>query len=140
MVSIFDVAKYILDKYGATSARKLQTLLFYCQAMSLVWDDVPLFDDDFEAWPRGAMCRNFFNACKGRFILDDSKFLDAYNADTSHLTVEQKKTIDAVVGGLIDYPPYRLRDMVKSEKPWQEARGGIISKDSMLDYYMDYWA
>ena len=73
-------------------------------------------------------------------MLDDSKFLDAYNADTSHLTVEQKKTIDAVVGGLIDYPPYRLRDMVKSEKPWQEARGGIISKDSMLDYYMDYWA
>ena len=47
MATVFDVAKYILDKHGAMSAMKLQKLVFYSQAMSLVWDDLPLFDDDF---------------------------------------------------------------------------------------------
>ncbi len=29
MATVFDVAKYILDKYGAMSAMKLQKLIFY---------------------------------------------------------------------------------------------------------------
>ena len=62
MATVFDVAKYILDKAGSMSAMKLQKLVFYSQAMSLVWDDLPLFDDDFEAWDKGPVCRALFNA------------------------------------------------------------------------------
>ena len=57
MATVFDVAKYILDRYGAMSAMKLQKLIFYCQAMSLVWDDVPLFENEFQAWVKGPVCR-----------------------------------------------------------------------------------
>ena len=49
MANIFDVARYILEVKGSMSTMKLQKLCYYCQAWSLVWDDSPLFDEDFEA-------------------------------------------------------------------------------------------
>ena len=125
MATVFDVAKYILDHYGAMSAMKLQKLVFYSQAMSLVWDDVPLFEDDFEAWAKGPVCRKLFDAHKGKFMLNDSEFLTQYQPDTVHLTAEQKETIDVVVGSLIGYPPYVLSDMAHNEKPWLDARGDL---------------
>ena len=148
MVTVFDVAKYILDKYGAMSAMKLQKLIFYSQAMSMVWDDVPLFNDDFEAWAKGPVCRSLFNAHRGMFMLNDSKFLEPYKPNVSRLNTEQRETIDAVVSSLIDYPPYALSDMVHKEKPWLDARGdlpngarcqNIITKNSMLEYYLENW-
>lgn len=148
MATVFDVAKYILDKYGAMSAMKLQKLIFYTQAMSLVWDDVPLFENEFEAWAKGPVCRELFQTHKGKFMLQDSNFLSAYDPDTSNLTPEQKETIDVVVTSLIDFPPYKLSDMVHQEKPWIDARGNcpagercssIIPKKAMLEYYSRNW-
>lgn len=69
MTTVFDVAKYILDRCGAMSAMKLQKLVFYSQAMSLVWDDQPLFDDDFQAWAKGPVCKSLFDAHKGMYML-----------------------------------------------------------------------
>ena len=144
MTTVFDVAKYILDKYGAMSAPRLQILLFYSQAMSLVWDDVPLFEVDFEAGKGSPVCRPLLNTYKGKFMLNDSNFLAPYAPDTSRLTNEQKETINAVVDSLIDYPPYVLRNMVQDEKPWLDARAKdcgrkVISKTAMLDYYTEHW-
>ncbi|MCR5833117.1 MAG: DUF4065 domain-containing protein [Selenomonadaceae bacterium] len=148
MTTVFDVAKYILDNYGTMSAMKLQKLIFYSQAMSLVWDDVPLFEDDFEAWAKGPVCRALFNAHKGKFFLKNSDFLNPYKPNISNLSTEQKETINTVVDSLKDYPPYVLSDMVHKEKPWLEARGdlpqgarcqNIITKNSMLEYYLEHW-
>ena len=148
MTSVFDVAKYILDKYGAMSAMKLQKLMFYAQAMSLVWDDVPLFDDDFEAWAKGPVCRTLFQAHKGKFMLDNSDFLEKYQPDISRLTNEQKETINVVVDSLIDLPAYKLSELAHSEAPWQNARRNcspdarsntVIPKEEMMEYYAANW-
>ncbi|BEU87468.1 DUF4065 domain-containing protein [Selenomonas sp. TAMA-11512] len=148
MATVYDVAKYILDKYGSMSAMKLQKLIFYSQAMSLVWDDIPLFEDDFEAWRKGPVCRELYNAHKGKFMLDDSTFLEPYLVSPSALTDDQKETIDAVVRSLIDVTPYQLSCMTHREAPWKDARGGIpdtknsdaiISKESMMEYYAEHW-
>ena len=148
MAKVFDVAKYILDKYGAMSAMKLQKLIFYAQAMSMVWDDVPLFEEEFEAWAKGPVCRELFNAHKGKFMLNDSKFLEPYKPNTSDLKPEQIETINVVADSLIDLPPYRLSDMVHQETPWINARGNcpagarcenIIPKSEMQNYYMKNW-
>ena len=81
-------------------------------------------------------------------MLTNSNFLTPYKPDTSHLTAEQKETINTVVRSLIDYPPYALSDMVHKEKPWLDARkdlppgawcDNIISKSSMLKYYAENW-
>jgi uncharacterized phage-associated protein len=39
MVNVFDVAAYILKKRGRMTALKLQKLVYYSQAWSLVWDE-----------------------------------------------------------------------------------------------------
>ena len=36
--SALDVAKYILKEHGEMTAMKLQKLVYYCQAWSLVWE------------------------------------------------------------------------------------------------------
>lgn len=148
MATVFDVAKYILDKAGSMSAMKLQKLVFYSQAMSLVWDDLPLFDDDFEAWDKGPVCRALFNAHRGMFLLKDSNFLENEHPDISRLSQDQKETIDAVLRGLGDYSPYELSSMTHNEEPWIKARNGcsmgvrcdnVISKESMQEYYSRNW-
>ena len=37
VATVFEVAKYILEKKEKMSTMKLQKLLYYCQAWSLVW-------------------------------------------------------------------------------------------------------
>jgi len=49
-LSVHDVAAYILKKQGEMSAMKLQKLVYYSQAWSLVWDEKPLFRAQIEAW------------------------------------------------------------------------------------------
>ena len=52
-VNVLDIAAYILCKQGAMTAMKLQKLVYYSQAWSLVWDDKPLFRERIEAWANG---------------------------------------------------------------------------------------
>ena len=65
--TVFDIAKYILHQRGQMSTMKLQKLCYYAQAWSLVWDDTPLFDEDFSAWRNGPVCEPLFYATKGMF-------------------------------------------------------------------------
>lgn len=43
MSRTIDVASYILNEQGRLSVRRLQRLLYYCQAWCLVTQDRPLF-------------------------------------------------------------------------------------------------
>jgi hypothetical protein len=52
-VSAHDVAAYILKQTGEITAMKLQKLVYYSQAWSLVWDEEPLFSERVEAWRMG---------------------------------------------------------------------------------------
>ena len=60
MISVSDVAQYILSKKGSMPVMKLQKLVYYCQAWSLVWDDAPLFSESIEAWANSPVCRILF--------------------------------------------------------------------------------
>ena len=60
MATVFDTAKYIVDKCGEIDTWKLQKLVYYFQAWSLVWDERPLFDAKIEAWENGPVCPDLF--------------------------------------------------------------------------------
>ena len=146
--TIYDVAKYIIDNFGPMSAMKLQKLAFYSQAMALVWDDVPIFEDDFEAWSKGPVCRNLFQTHKHMFMIEGSEFLESYEPDVNRICDNHKATIDAVCNSLKDVSGYDLSQMTHSEAPWADARGGlpagarcntIITKESMEEYYQGHW-
>ncbi|MCC6923464.1 MAG: DUF4065 domain-containing protein [Nitrosomonas sp.] len=66
MANAFDVADYILVKQGAISAMKLQKLIYYSQAWSLVWDDEPLFNNKIEAWANGPVVRDLYEKHRGK--------------------------------------------------------------------------
>ena len=61
VVSVFDVACYIMSKVKQCTTMKLQKLLYYCQAWYLVWNERPLFRENIEAWANGPVIRELYN-------------------------------------------------------------------------------
>ncbi len=141
MASIFDVAKYILEQKGELSTWQLQKLCYYSQAWELAWTNDPLFDEDFQAWRNGPVCKELFDVHKGKFMIKASEL--PYG-DPDKLTKEQKDDIDIVLRDYGDMQPYELREQTHSEDPWINARGGIpdyaycttvIKKPDIASYY-----
>lgn len=141
MANVYNVAKYILQKYGRMTTMKLEKIVYYCQAWSLVWDELPLFQEDFQAWANGPVCPELFQRHKGLFIADESLFQDIPDYP---FTPAQLETIQSVLSYYGDKDPQWLSELTHKEAPWKEARAGIaagtpceniISKESMQQYY-----
>lgn len=140
MANVFDVAQYICDKTGQISTIKLQKLVFYSKAWSLVWDEDPLFSEEVQAWANGPVVPVLYEAHRGMFFSPE-KF---EQADVSRLTDDQKETIDYVVKSYAHLSPQSLVALTHSELPWREARQGIpdyeichnpISDAAIAEYY-----
>ena len=69
MADVFDVAKYILEKQGSMTTMKLQKLVYYSQAWSIVWDEKPIFAERIEAWASGPVVRELWKDCDSDTIL-----------------------------------------------------------------------
>ena len=142
-MSIFDVASYILNKSGSMTTMKLQKLCYYAQAWSLAWDEIPLFEEDFQAWANGPVCPELFNTHRGMFLVNPGYCEQVKNSIYS-FTDSQKETIDKVLDYYGDKSPQWLSDLTHSELPWKNARGStpigaqcnsVIQKESMQQYY-----
>ncbi len=140
MANIFDVAKYILEKRGTMSTMKLQKLCYYAQAWALVWDDEPLFDEEFEAWANGPVCRELFLKTQGRYSVS----AEDETGGNGDLTEDEKDTIDKVLEHYGEHNAQWLSQLTHMEEPWNNARIGvpagvgcnrIITKESMALYY-----
>lgn len=135
MANIFDVARYILEKKGSMSTMKLQKLCYYSQAWSLVWDDKPLFPEDFEAWENCPVCPKLFAKTQGQFSVS-AKDETGGNGD---LTSDEKDTINKVIAYYGNKDAQWLSRLTHMEDPWEKARGthcnNMITKESMAMYY-----
>lgn len=120
MASVFDVSAYILSKTGPITSMKLQKLVYYSQAWSLVWDERPLFPDEIEAWAGGPVVRALFNAHQGEFMVREEP-----EGDLTELDEDATDTIDAILRTYGDKTGKWLSDLTHSEKPWQDARVGL---------------
>lgn len=141
IVSVFDVATYILRIKKSCTTMKLHKLLYYCQAWSLVWDEKPLFKQQIEAWANGPVIRELFNFHKGMYIIT---YMDMTLGDESNLSTNQKSNIDEVLGFYGDKSAQWLIDQTHLEAPWLQARKGleqtdrgcrVIELDSIHSYY-----
>lgn len=137
-VHAVDVAAYILEKLGEITAMKLQKLLFYCQAWSLVWDEEPIFPEDIQAWANGPVVREVFNQHRNMFKISN------IDGDFTKLSKTQIETIDAVLRHYGDKDSQWLSELTHMEDPWKNARGNlppgvrsnnVISHASMMEYY-----
>ena len=142
MATVFDVARYVLNKQGSMTAMKLEKLVYYSQAWSLAWDEVPLFDNEFQAWANGPVCPELFSSHRGYYVIPSNFYDD--DGNPSNLTSNEKETIDAVLSYYGDKEPQWLSDLTHKERPWREAREGvpigersdnIVKKETMQEYY-----
>jgi uncharacterized phage-associated protein len=124
---------------------KLHKLLFYSQAVSLVWRDRPLFDAQIEAWANGPVIADLWaeNRYQGVVSLDDLKL------DGPDLTDEDKRCINSVIQAYGELSGYELSMQTHREEPWLNARVGLkpgeysrraIEPRAMRDYYLRAWS
>ena len=141
MANVFDVAAYILGVRGTMTAMKLQKLVYYSQAWSLVWDEEPLFKEKIEAWANGPMVRDLYEAHRGMFQVTEADFSEG---KSKNLTKVQRQTIDKVLEFYGDKPSQWLSDLTHMEAPWKDARAGLpdgarsdreISIASIAEFY-----
>lgn len=137
-VHAIDVSAYILSKLGEMTAMKLQKLIYYCQAWSLVWDEEPLFIEKIEAWANGPVVREVFKEHKTKFKIS------TIGGDPKVLSPTQIETIDSVLEFYGDKDSQWLSELTHIEDPWKDARGdtpmgvrssNVITHASMMTYY-----
>lgn len=141
MTTVHDVAAYILAKRGPMTAMKLQKLVYYAQAWSLVWDEKPLFPEHIEAWAMGPVVPALYDVHRGQYVV---KQLPRGNPEV--LTAQERETVDAVLGFYGDKSSQWLADLTHQEAPWREARESAgappgafceeeITHEAMAAYY-----
>lgn len=139
MASVFDVAAYILARHGPMTTWKLQKLVYYCQAWSLVWDERPMFKERIEAWANGPVVPALYDRHRGQFIVEHIE-----GGDPGNLDQDARETIDIVLDYYGDKHPQVLSDLTHSEAPWIEARGDLppgarggreITHEAMAEFY-----
>jgi uncharacterized phage-associated protein len=139
MVTVFDVAARILNKKGPMTAWKLQKLVYYCQAWSLVWDGRAMFPERIEAWANGPVCPDLYDIHRGQFMVSSLP-----KGSPGALDKDANETVDAVLDYYGDKPPQWLSDLTHMEAPWREARGDlppgvrsskVITLEAMAEYY-----
>jgi uncharacterized phage-associated protein len=120
---------------------KLQKLVYYCQAWSLVWDDEPLFDEKIEAWANGPVIPALYEIHRGQFAISSIEL-----GDPNKLDANQRETIDIVLNAYGDKSPDWLSELTHREMPWINAReraslmpgergNSEITLDDLAEYY-----
>jgi uncharacterized phage-associated protein len=138
MANVHDVAATILRKHGPMTALKLEKLVYYCQAWSLVWDEAPLFTERIEAWAGGPVVPALYYRHRGQFEIKE------WDGNPDALSQAQRETVDAVWKYYGSKTSQWLSDLTHREDPWIKARTGLaplergnreITTASMAEYY-----
>jgi uncharacterized phage-associated protein len=138
MANVHDVAAAILRKRGPLTAIKLEKLVYYSQAWSLVWDEAELFPERIEAWAGGPVVPALYYRHRGQFEVA------TWDGNPEALSQKQNETVDSVLKYYGDKPAQWLSDLTHREDPWIEARRGLaplergnreITRAAMAEYY-----
>lgn len=145
MLTAEQAADYLLhmvdvDSGDVMTNLRLQKLLYYAQAWHLAFTARPLFEDDFEAWTHGPVVRSLYN----KFKEYDWRPWPVPSSEMPGIPEESRPILDEVWEQYGQFSATYLEDLTHQEAPWINARGdrepadrcsGIISKESMRDYY-----
>lgn len=140
MASCFDVAKYILKKNKKIKSFQIESLLYYCQAVCLVYDEKSLFSERIEASYDGVIIPNLMYEYSNLEVETDHSFIFEFG-DCNNLTSNEKEIIDEVLGYYGDKDSNWLKKLICSESPWGLARLKSVSllkdtaKKEILKYY-----
>lgn len=119
---------------------KLQKMLYYAQAWSLVIIEKPLFNDEFEAWSHGPVLPNIYEKYKEHGY-DTIPICDCNDNIIDSRIINLLLEVKSIYG---EMSAKSLEELTHHESPWIIARGNrskeercndIITKESMINYY-----
>jgi len=131
------VAKYFLLKAkedgDLVSPLKIQKLVYYAYAWFLVHNNKKLFNEGIEAWPNGPVVPSLYKQLKkyGSSPINIEEFTKVKSekdySDLANLIPEEAKTLlDSVYSKYMILTPFELVMLTHNEKPWKEARKGLL--------------
>ncbi|MFH1170529.1 MAG: type II toxin-antitoxin system antitoxin SocA domain-containing protein [Candidatus Vogelbacteria bacterium] len=145
-LSAKQVAEYFISKAQGDNKpitnKKLQKMLYYAQAWSLVVRDKKLFPDKIEAWVHGPAIRSVYFEYKKFGFGPITKNVVA--DDIVKISSETKRFLDQVWSVYGNRDAAYLEHLSHSEMPWQKAREGlephigsenVISTKDMKEFY-----
>ncbi len=150
MARATEVARFLVhlaanaDEPDYLTNLRLQKLLYYVQAWSLVMRGKPMFPERIEAWVHGPVVRDVY----GRYAANSCRVIspDDIGDEDFDLADDEKAFIGSVWESYNGYSASKLREMTHQEDPWRNAREGFgpadscdveITRESMRDYFKD---
>ena len=140
------IAEYFIRKSQedrrVITNKKLQKLLYYAQAWSLVFNDRKIFDDPIEAWVHGPAVPLVYSEFK-KFGFGGIN-IKVNEDDFAFLSIKEREILDDVWKAYGKFDADYLELLTHGESPWQEARAGVssdasssreIDTDAMKKYY-----
>lgn len=121
MDNVLDVAQYMFDEYrdvygSVLEETKLHKLLYFAQRETLAISGTPMFDEPFEAWVHGPVCR----AVRSAYSKDGIK-----NAPRRPLSPANECTATEVVYRYGGSSASVLSEITHNETSWIRARGDM---------------
>lgn len=142
-----DVGRYFLylanQERKPITNKKLQKLVYYAQAWSLVLNNKKLFSEPIEAWVHGPAVRSLYIQYK-KFGFEPIQ--EEIKPDSIKVSGKARELLDTVWNAYGKLDAGYLEMLTHSEKPWREAREGLqgsessdneISLKSMKSYYSE---
>ena len=121
MEKIINVAQYIYTEYKKISGKvidemKLHKLLYFSQRESFAVTGQPLFEEEFEGWKYGPVCREI-RSC----YTEDGMF----GEEIQDIAPESAYIVKNIVMQYGAFESWKLSDLSHRELSWQNARKGI---------------
>ena len=120
MEKIINVAQYIFVQYKKISGEnidemKLHKLLYFSQRECLAITNEPMFEEVFEGWKYGPVCREIRRSITPDGIIDfDSEISD-----------ENKYIVNNILLGYGSLASWKLSELSHKEISWRNARKGL---------------
>lgn len=129
MNSVHAVCDYIIARCDEADiyidSLKLQKLLYYCQGWNLAFDRGRLFDEVFQAWIHGPVCRAVYDRFRGNSLYSRITRQDINPFSYNPLSPEDQQLVASVLEVYGCYTGDQLEYLTHMEEPWQEARRGL---------------
>ncbi len=138
MISIMQAARYLVylsyeKKRSSLTPLKLQKILYLAQGWSFVWDNKPLFKEEFEAWQYGPVSTEVYS----QFRKYGRGEIPAYEGSSCLEDREARETLDAVWRDYAGYSAFELVELTHSQTPWKKADylHQVISTADIKSYF-----
>lgn len=120
------IISYSAKEHGfQVTPLKLQKLLYYVQAWSLVFNNEPFFKDALEAWVHGPVVPQVYRSYKHL----GAGPIQTAASTLPNLKAKQKEVLQVVLSSYGNKDGRFLEDLTHSEAPWIKARTGLAATD-----------